>query len=292
MRTVLEMLGLGVSVLSGVTAVWALVTAESFPLAVLAVFVCLVATVTTITAVVALRRLERLEHLGTRESRWILALPMLAESVGTLGTFSVASKGLNDDARKKLFSDAATRVCLSMAGAFSQVVGRECRVSIKETYLSDRPKEAGEFEADFAVKELASSSPRPSSATDWVSENTDFNDIFRGDDGSFFCNDLPGQLKRGYRNSHWTPDKLKQWASDGRYPYQSTIVWAVRTLVEDPAGEVAWSQVGFLCVDTALTGAFHNIDVAFGDIVARSLYTVWAGAPLPASDEIPSEVPA
>jgi hypothetical protein len=292
MRTALQVVGLAVSIVSGVTGVWALISADSFPLAILAVFVCLVATVALVLAMVSIRRLDRLIHLGTRESRWRFALPAVGGGVSRLATFSALDPGLAESEYKEQFRETANRVCLELAGAFKQVTSAECRITIKETYLNSMGVVHGVERSDLAVKDLASSAPTPRGSVDWVSANTDFNDILRGNATHFFSNDLPAQLRRGYRNSHWTEDRLKQWSEDGNYPYRSTIVWPVRTLVENTDGKLAWSQLGFLCVDSPDSGTFHDIDVAYGDIVARSLYTVWPKGPLPVADEIPSEVPA
>jgi hypothetical protein len=293
LRTVLEYVGLGVAILSGITGVWALISTDSFPLSVLAIFVCLVASVALVIAVVAVRRLDRLRHLGARETRWTLALPKLSQAISALASFSAISGDLPEEDKKRQFSDAAARVCLALSGAYTQVVGQECRVTLKETFLSDDDSPLGGPQTDLVVVELRSTASQPARTVDWVSENSDFDRIYRSDAKYFFSNDLPSQLKRGYRNSHWTPERLKQWAADGSYPYRSTIVWPVRALVESADGELAWSQVGFLCVDCASENAFdEGIDVAYGDIVARSLYTVWPKGPLPVSDEIPSEVVA
>ena len=93
--------------------------------------------------------------------------------------------------------------------------------------------------------------------TDWIKENTDFDEIFYQGSEYFFSNDL--EHERGYKNSHFTPESLKRG-----YPYLSTIVWPIYGPGED-GDDGGWKVLAFLCVDSAESNTFdEGMDVAVG----------------------------
>lgn len=135
--------------------------------------------------------------------------------------------------------------------------------------------------------------PRDSKSekTDWVSENTDFDKIMFSGADHFASNDLPAEIMNGYRNSHWTPERLEEWARTGEYPYRSTIVWPVRGQIDPSGPNQQWSAVGFLCVDSPDPDVFDlKLDVVAGELIAEALYGVWPRTQRDQSQENDAEV--
>jgi hypothetical protein len=149
--------------------------------------------------------------------------------------------------------------------------GFACRVTVVQVYAPN----AGNR---LAVRRVCTSYPdsgkRPGkSQIDWVEENTDFKDLFDTGDAYFFCNDLPNELGEGYRNSHWSRDKIAEMRKKGDWPYRSTIVWPVRGWIAPGPGEGRWDVTGFVCVDSKAANVFdQDLDVAPGETFAYALY--------------------
>ena len=148
------------------------------------------------------------------------------------------------------FVNQCEMACIDAASAMKDLTGQDCRVVLQEIYSVDTPDGPR-----FAVRTIATSDrggPTGEGTVDWVDENTDFSDLVGGE-GIFFCEDLRDAIKNGYRNSHWTPAKLKEWAQSGGYPYLATVVTPVRARRKT---DRKWHCEGFLSIDSKVSGAF------------------------------------
>lgn len=214
------------------------------------------------------KQLHEAAAATVRGERVITALPAFSNAVDDLkrGYYEFAARGQgNAEAAAQGFVNRCEAACTGAAGALQTLTGHECRVTLQELYY---PESAGRARTSGAVRTIASSdrtAPTGTGTTDWVDENTDFASLVAGSD-YFHSDDLRVDLQEGYRNSHWTPDKLREWKSTGKYPYLSTIVWPVRVRVD---GSHAWTMAGFLSADSKDTEAF---DLG----VMRHLGAAWA----------------
>ncbi len=162
----------------------------------------------------------------------------------------------------------ALRTSLSaIASAFSLISGVHCRACVKIILIDDL--NAGQ--ARPYVETLARDNDDPNPAMrhprDFVDANTDFWLLMKRPElRCFVCNNL--RREPGYTNSHW-PEKV-----DGNTTlrYNSTIVWPIRKLIEQPGNPEA-ELLGFLCVDSVSTGAFwERYDFSIGAGLADALY--------------------
>jgi hypothetical protein len=163
-----------------------------------------------------------------------------------------------------------------LAAAFSLITGVHCRVCLKDVYCPDpnrRPMTRAlqirtvcrsEYTRSYDEKE------------DWVTDNTDFEELLRHPDTRYFiCNNLP-ELK-GYKNSHWTSETWDR----ADFPYVSTIVWPVRKRLQGSAPQVTpvgekQECLGFLCVDSKGRGTFsERFDVWLGAAYSDALHGFW-----------------
>jgi hypothetical protein len=156
------------------------------------------------------------------------------------------------------------------------VLGAGCRVTASTS--SRMPLESyggNEPAVRTLVYPTTLSSPDPRDA-DLVRDNTDFAEIVEGAT-NFFSNDLVADIQSGYRNSHWTSVKMREWTANGEYPYRSTIVLPVNARVENGAtSQGPFDTVGFLRVDSVDADVFDRAhDLAVAEIFARMLYIVW-----------------
>ena len=108
-----------------------------------------------------------------------------------------------------------------------------------------------------------------------MADNTDFSRLFFAADEFFLANDLPDELASGYKNSHWTSERLAEWRRTGDYPYRSTAVWPLRGRVEDSgSGEGRFEIAGFLSVDSPDAGIFDRDTVKpVGEVFAHAAYS-------------------
>lgn len=165
--------------------------------------------------------------------------------------------------------------------AFSTISGTECRCCIKIMLLPGPDKILYVSDLLRSTQSGKKPSPKP---RDRIDENTDFENIVHRGADYFYCNDLKNL--KGYKNSH-----------EG-FSYQSTIVWPIRKLLENPnAVDVEHQRItetadliAFLCVDAEEKAAFAGApepadaatilkadpqeDVALGAAYADSLYPV------------------
>jgi hypothetical protein len=115
------------------------------------------------------------------------------------------------------------------------------------------------------------------STSDYVSDNTDFEELFLGNDVVFVSNDLRRLSGKGqYKNSHWTSDTIEKRT----YRYLSTMVWPIHKVLNAPPDATAATispdhdLLGFLCVDSLATNIFQrDVDYGLGAAYADMFYT-------------------
>lgn len=277
-RIIFETIGVLLAVAGLITSSWSLFSNGSAPDLVLAIALSAVALAGLSVAYISLIDLHRLRLDGDRAGRWADAMPKISQAVLHLAD-SVTETPADKDSDNTPFQRHAGKACNALSSAFTQVVGRDCRVTLKETFLPVSP--AGDPTSDeTAVKEIYTTGvPGPTpQGIDWVSDNTDFDEIFSGEN-YFLCNDLPAEVGKGYRNSHWTRARIKEMNEKGTFPYRSTIVWPIRARLGSDTG--SWNLVGFLCVDCKEANAFDaTLDPSYGEVIARALYSVWPRTPV------------
>jgi hypothetical protein len=164
------------------------------------------------------------------------------------------------------------------AMAFTLVTRTSCRACIK--VLSVTPRAPADWDTQpepirylvvrtFA-RDLTTASEPHTETADWVTENTDFFEVFdKPEQRCFFENDLKKRHSRGlYRNSHLPlgyDNRRDLWP----LPYRSTIVWPIRLLRPETKPEV----LGFLCIDSRSRRVFvRRYDFDLGALVADGLY--------------------
>jgi len=205
-----------------------------------------------------------------RARRWADGMRGVADAALTIA--GLHRLGPSDGSRAAL--DRASQACTEFSKALSAMAGSTVRVTVKEIYVTETAS------AELAVRTIVF----PSGAVvardapeDLVAENTDFREILAHRIDYFLSNNLLQELKRGYRNSHWTRERLQTWARTGDYPYRSTLVWPVRgARIDQGQRSPEWETVGFLCADTPSRHAFdRQYDVSVGEIIARALYGAW-----------------
>ncbi len=253
-------------------AVWALLTDGTVPQAILAVALGLVSLV----AVVLVFRLQglliRREARQTRKRWHADAMPAFADAAQQV-SFAVAAA--SDREKRKYYLRYADGAVRKMAEAFGIATGKPCRVTLKQGYAPPDDQAAGVADWDAVVRTVSASAPsgfvpKPGHI-DWVRDNTDFQDLARGDAQVFFCNDLPKEVGRGYVNSHWDRDLLRS----GKYPYRSTVVWPVKGVFVDEPNSGFEPILGFLCVDSAVEDTFDEaLDVPTGRALAHAFYSL------------------
>ncbi len=257
-------LGLAADVVSLVTflgATVALVRGDDLPQSILAVYLCLVVTVLLVWVI-------RLEARNSRRAKQAAALPRLVDAIDEISHATRALlAGGSDDAYV-----ATVKIALGhVAAVYAIATGGPCRVTLKTTYRPPGHRQR----RDLAVATVCRSSGEPGGESptgiDWINDNTDFRKIFNEGAPVFFCNDLPAEIPRGYRNSHFTEEVV----ASGDFPYRATIVWPVRGRITSGTAQVTrWEVIGFLCVDTLRADTFHReTDVAPGEACAHALYS-------------------
>lgn len=161
------------------------------------------------------------------------------------------------------------------ASAMSIVTGVHCRACVKVLYVAD--PDTRQPGREWAVQTFVRDSHDPKDSVlseDWVSENTDFEELLWKERSSYFLrNRLPYP---GYKNSHWTPEQMERGLMD----YAATIVWPIRKRLQGPDQKSGTPHatrgiIGFLCLDTRSRNVFNErYDVELGAAVADTLYVV------------------
>ncbi|MFH1114031.1 MAG: hypothetical protein V1792_08925 [Pseudomonadota bacterium] len=159
--------------------------------------------------------------------------------------------------------------CLaSFADVFSVLAGASCRACIKQVSCSGRAGEHHLRSVQVTTFCRHPSTPDPIQKLDqdYVSDNTDYLALFRQAPGNYFySNDL--LQEKGYQNSHWTPERVRE----GKFDYRSTIVWPIRKILAG-GDHHTW---GFLCVDSIRPHVFViDLDFFIGAAVADALYVL------------------
>ncbi|AFM27247.1 hypothetical protein Desti_4623 [Desulfomonile tiedjei DSM 6799] len=104
----------------------------------------------------------------------------------------------------------------SFANIFSLLAGSPCRACIKQVSCTGRAGEHNPRSVQVTTFCRFPSTPDPglNHEQDYVSDNTDFLVLFRQTPGNYFySNNLLGE--KGYRNSHWTPERIRE----GKFDY-------------------------------------------------------------------------
>lgn len=230
------------------------------PALIIAIYLCVL--VTTLTAL-----LIRQERRYLREARYAPALLPLRRAYSEVAR---SSFGLYyGDRSQEAFRLGLQESLRRLAEAFTLITGTQCRACIK-VIQAPSTSPAGD---DILVSTLCRGNEdvgAPRHAPDRVGDNTDFRQIFADNRSHFFSNNLPGDLSRGYKNSHWNERDIQ----DGTVDYRATIVWPIeRGPISRLDHDVPREIIGFLCVDTQSTGVFlESYDVALGASFAQALY--------------------
>lgn len=183
--------------------------------------------------------------------------------------------------------EALLDIVNSAATAFSLVVGKQCRVCIKEVH-SDETVTTVVRDSLFSEENSA-----PNRIVHTLEKNTDFINVWYGKDGCrryFLENDLQRLWKaHKYKNSSFEevgePALLPFGKVSWKLPYKSTAVFPIRYIhdarnwpptqssVRAPATTSDPHVWGFLCVDCAHSGVFKlPYIVELGGAFADALY--------------------
>lgn len=179
----------------------------------------------------------------------------------------------------------------ALAETFSTATGVACRACIKQLRAEDMSRADPRQLQVFDLCRSDEATGTQSADSDYVSDNTDFEELFLGNQELFFSNDLRELSKKGqYKNSHWRADTIEKET----YKYLSTMVWPIQKLLNDPAsapkiGAItpAKDLLGFLCVDALTPGVFNReTDFGIGAAFAAITYAVLkTGSPSPDVEE-------
>lgn len=170
------------------------------------------------------------------------------------------------------FVNRCESACRTAAIALQALTGRTCRVALQELYTTDQPN-GGQRAAVRTIATSDRGGTTGQASVDWVDENTDFQQLVSGAE-YFHSHDLRVDMQEGYRNSHWTADKLKEWKQSGQYPYLSTVVWPISVRVLRADGKHEAEMAGFLSVDSKDTEVFDLAIVKpLGAALASAAYT-------------------
>lgn len=235
----------------------------NIPATILAIYVCFL-----VFALLFL--LLRQEAVYRRESRYAVAMVPVRKAFGSLADASWTL--LEGDGSEESFLLHLRESLRFLAEAFSLITNATCRASIKMT-SANAIAGAPEGALDVEVVTLCRNSDEeemPHVERDRIGNNTDFRKIFAENAAYFFSNDLPGQLKKGYQNSHWDEHTIETNA----FSYRATIVWPIgRSRNLDRRAPQKREVIGFLCVDTPATGIFNETyDVPLGAAFSQALH--------------------
>jgi hypothetical protein len=226
-------------------------------------------------------QLQLQEREYVRKARYGSATSLIHDAFHKLRDAAVVQMAYPNDS--EAFFGLIRESITSLAGAFTLIAGAACRVCIKQIGNGERPADARQI----LVSDLARSSgnrrrPVIPSRPDYISDNTDFEELFDGSGTYFFSNDLRVLSQGGqYKNSHWTRDTVEA----RRFEYLATIVWPIHKTVSNASAAKDLNAItdyhdllGFLCVDSLETDVFdQNQDVGFGAAYADALYIVLKG---------------
>jgi hypothetical protein len=225
---------------------------------ILTIYVCLLATG-------LLLLLAWQEHRYRRESRYAPAMIPMRKAFNCLADASwtlIQGNGSVEAFRARLEQSLGY-----LAEAFGLLTDHSCRASIKMIAVADDAMTPH----DVRVVTLCRNVDQDPVYTgpDRIGNNTDFKQIFVENANCYFSNDLPGELKRGYQNSHWSERVIQE----RQFEYTATIVWPIGRSWALGNEERKREIIGFLCVDTLATGVFNKTyDVPLGAAFAQALH--------------------
>ncbi len=161
------------------------------------------------------------------------------------------------------------------SSALSLIAGVRIRACVKELSIEESPAAAHKIRSMYVFTLCRSedvTEPKSKSGQDWVTENSDFRDLFDNEkERCFFSNNL--LALNGYDNSHWE-------TGEKNYNYVSTVVWPIRKrfLKETPGASQFHERhdiLGFLCIDSKAKNIFwKRYDFFVGAAYADTLYSV------------------
>lgn len=263
--TVLSRVGVTCGIITSIVTIVALVLTgkKDAPATILAIYICIFSTL-------LLFLLLRQENRYRREVKYAPATGPMRRAFACVAE---ASWNLfNGDSSKEAFRLRLRESLQHFSAAFSLITDDTCRASIKLIRL---PEAAQIALHDIQVFTLCRDDDENGIhegqvKPDRIVDNTDFKQIFQDAAAHFFCNDLPSQITKGYRNSHWDERLIEA----GEFDYRATIVWPIQ---RDPSFRVDKQEpqevIGFLCVDTLTVGAFHRVyDVSIGAAFSQALH--------------------
>lgn len=261
------------AVITAILSAWVLVTKDDIPQSVLAVIISGLA----LTFIAISFRLHGLlvasQESHRRQLQDVKAMPLLSSATAQAAKATVVAAEAPNE-----FVLHINNACTYMAQLFGVASGSACRITVLEVYAPTgqhrRPNgPAPDPSHGLATRLLcASYAERPLRPDiDWVVDNTDFQGILAGEP-FFFCNDLPAEVARGYKNSHWDRARITEWQANDSWPYRATIVWPIINVPTDPDAER--DLTGFLCLDTTERGTFErDFDVPTGETFAHAMYS-------------------
>ena len=261
------------AVTAAISGAYVFITRKNLPQTVLAITVSGLA----ITFIAISFRLQRVvvetETRHRRHVQDVKAVSLLSTATAHVARATVVAE------RPAEFVLHLNNACSDLAQMYDTATGEPCRVTVVELYAPQgkerRPGEAVALDGPYgvAVRLLcASYADRPvRPAIDWVVDNTDFETIFVTGSPYFLCNDLPAEVGKGLKNSHWTRERIADFQASDSWPYRSAIVWPIGSV---SSGSGDRDLVGFLCVDSKAVGIFdRDFDVPTGETFAHAMYS-------------------
>lgn len=217
-------IGSAASVIALALALAALFT-QSLTVVLLAASLGLIAIAAVVSAFIAEKRLRVDERARVAARSVVASSPAVSQAAQDLCRATVTGLRAAAPGSAGAYKADLVAACRSMAYAFGELTGdKSCRVTLFTLFA---PDDGSRF---AAKRQAASYTMDHRDGIDWVHENTDFHAVVTSQEPMWLCNDLPAELSRGYRNSHWTPEKLQLWAANDEYPYRAAAAWPVKEL--------------------------------------------------------------
>jgi hypothetical protein len=260
--TLLVAVGTLITILTPLVTLVSIIVADNtvLPATILSIYVCLLITGLLVFSL-------RMEEKYRRQALYSRALLPAQEAFSRLAEASWTI--VEGDGSQESFIHNLENSLQRLANAFSIITDSSCRVSVKvvSAGTEDMPVR------DLQVVTLCRSTTQPERSfpePDRIGGNTDYLKIFVENKSYYFSNNLPAELSRGYKNSHWDERTIQ----DGKFEYTATIVWPIgRTKPSDGVSPPRREIIGFLCVDTLTVGVFREpLDIPLGAAFAQGLH--------------------
>lgn len=259
------------AILTTIVAGFTFFTDRDYPKTVLALTICGLALAFIYISFRLQRLLEKSTSAAERHVRTVAALPYLSTAAAhaTRATLAARNKGE--------FELHLARACQDLASMYSLATGSPCRVTVMQIWS---PTSQGRRPGDAPGKELAVKLTAASydergdrEGIDWLRDNSDFEKIFLRGEPYFLCNDLPDEVSRGYKNSHWEQEDIEKFKKEDSWPYKSALVLPIVSKPTNPAGGLV-DLAGALCIDSKRLGTFDkDFDVPTGETFAHAMYS-------------------